>query len=232
MNLRKLLSRTGVVSAAICGTALVAAPMALAATLGPVVISDPATAAELTSGTSTQVFELRTVANGGFCTGSTGVEGYTVTGYITDVPTTSLTWSASAGPRTTSGKAYPLFDSTGTSYVGRNTNTPDAGSATGGVLPTGSLSWDRYVQNNLLTAGTYRIGLACIAPNLTLDNYFETEISIGGESSNFTWQRPGNPVIPEVPYAVILPATGVAALAAGGLLEMRRRKASGAATAA
>lgn len=233
MKLRKLLTRSAAASAAVGGIALVAAPMALAATQGPVQITDPSNAVEITSGNSAGIFELRTVNNGGFCTGSTQVEGYTVTGYITNVDPTTLTWDPASGPVSpASGLAFPMVDSTGTPYVSRNTNTPDAGSATGQVLPSGALAWERFVSFGVLTPGNYRIGLACIAPDKSLDNYYETQITISGTPDNFTWQKPGNPVIPEVPYAVILPATGVAALGAGGLFEMRRRNRAGAATTA
>lgn len=232
MKLRKLLSRSAVASAAVGGVALIAAPMAMAATQGPVQITDPSNAVEITSGNSAGIFELRTVNNGGFCTGSTQVEGYTVTGYITNVATTTLAWDPASGPSSTTGLAFPMIDSTGTPYVSRNTNTPDAGSATGQVLPSGALAWERFVSFGVLTPGTYHIGLACVAPDKSLDNYYETDIVISGTPDNFTWQKPGSPVIPEVPYAVILPATGVAALAAGGLFEMRRRKAAEAGAAA
>ena len=232
MNLRKILTRTGAVSAAACGVALIAAPMAMAATQGPVQITDPSNAVEITSGNSTGIFELRTVNNGGFCTGSTQVEGYTVTGYITNVDTTTLTWDPATGPASTSGLAFPMVDSTGSPYISRNTNTPDAGSATGQVLPSGALAWERFVSFGVLTPGNYRIGLACIAPDKSLDNYYETQITVSGSPDNFTWQKPGNPVIPEVPYAVILPATGVAALGAGALFERRRRQGQQTATAA
>jgi len=218
------------------------AAMAASTPTGPAIITDAAHA-PLNSGGSQTTFSI-TLPTGAACSGDTATSRYHVYGYI--VPSSqdvgALTWDAN-GPVLPAGE--PVGTPGGDFYSLYNTDTsPYAGNATaittGQVVQPGQMNYAFFNTDGsgglipLPVPGTYNVGVACVTPAGTTDNYWnvqESFVANSGDPNGEVWSVvPGN-VVPESPLTVALPITAIAIIGAG-VFFARRRHASASAPVA
>jgi hypothetical protein len=232
MRLRKTLARVGLVSVALAGAGLAAAPVATAAgTLGFAVITDSAnTNLNKNSGGSQDQWQIRPYNTPSFCTGSSQT-GYFVTGYITSEDPSTITFDAQGNPVTASGTTFSLFDAGTSPFIERNTAPPIPPSTQGQVQNSGPMSYSVF-DTTTLPVGDYHVGLACVhvvSGTRTLDNFYDTRIHVALDASDpagFSWQTVPNPQVPEFPMTAVLPISAGLVVAAGAFVLHRRRRSS------
>jgi hypothetical protein len=114
-------------------------------------------------------------------------------------------------------------------------NTTSTGSIVGTALTTTSLLFGAQygpfgtgpADGVPLYPGTFNLGPSC-AINTTgmADNFWNVKVIFTASSSDpngFTWQVQAGTVLPEVPYAIVLPLSAVAITGAGVWVLRRRR---------
>jgi hypothetical protein len=123
----------------------------------------------------------------------------------------------------------------GNPYVNSPTLPPTPPGTAGQFGPDtqGPFSWNPYVTLNDYGAnldlhdGTFNVGIACVKPDGTIDNnqFWSLQVTFTSASNAppFTWSSQPGPSTPEVPFAVILPISGVALLLVGAFLFRRRQ---------
>jgi hypothetical protein len=215
--------KMGVAAAAVAGTALATAPVAMAASNGLSFITDPSSGKNLNSGNENSAWQVSPV-NGATCSGASSTNGYFVTGYLSTVDITTnpgaFTWDAT-GPHTATGVTQPLIDASHSTYVNRNTDNP-LPSGEGPVQNTGPMTWSDFTDADIPT-GDYHIGLACVH-GTTLDRFYDTQIHFTSNGTSLTWSTIPNPQVPEFPVTVLLPISAGLVAAAGGFVLYRRRQ--------
>ena len=180
---------TRISRAAAALTALAAVVGAVGIVTGAVQALPPGTAptpgqtVSPTSGSESTTFTLSLVAPNNVCPGDTATGGFRWNQYITSaaVDAGTLTWNSS-GPVLPAGApagsiAQPLYSTTGTAQVNRNT-----AATTGQVTGTSTLN----LALNTLTAGQYKIGFACSKAGLT-ERYWQTPITVSASGSGISW---------------------------------------------
>jgi hypothetical protein len=183
------------------------------------------TGAPISSGMQTSTFQVLTKPAGGKCSGTSASNGVFVDSFITpnsvDVTTLQFTPNGPQDPANPSGPTFPLIDTTGSPWYGANTQ------ADGSVTVSPPLNFAVFDPTTLPT-GDYKYGMACV------DSNGPHEMFVGAIHINadLSWSLNPDPVIPEFPYAIVLPLTATAIIAGAGLFEWRRRRNSHATVAA
>lgn len=170
---------------------------------GAAVIVNPANNAALAGGGSTTVwtFDLP-AAPADRCTGDSATQGYFVYTYITPIANNpaDLTFSPSQGPNQPAGSfAYPLFDSSGSPFISRNT-APSTGQVA--MFPATQFNWTRFSIDGRsgtipIPAGSYNVGVSCNGPS-GHDRFWNAIVTFsasGGDPSGEAWVA-GEPTPP------------------------------------
>jgi hypothetical protein len=213
------------------GWALVSMATASAATdAGVVQVVSPANGAAVNAGGSATLFTFKLPA-GATCPGDTEHQGYLLFGYTVPVAVNPQQVTFGGGEASI---GAALIDAGGTPYVAVAT-----GVNSGAVVQPPAFVWSRYDHHpEVLPAGTYNVGLACVLDNRVV-TYWNTPITFVASSTDpggFTW-KVADPVPisshgSSAPVLAIVAVTAGVVLAVGLAWGIRRRRKPAAATVA
>jgi hypothetical protein len=221
---RKTLALTSAFACMFVGAAVSLTQVASAAgTLSGNAQTVNGTGAPISSGAQTATFQVLTKPAGGKCSGTSASNGVFVDSFITpnSVDVTTLQFTPDGPVSAPGDPTYPLIGTDGSSWYGANT-APDAS-----VVVSPALNFAVF-DTSTLPAGDYKYGMACV------DSNGPHEMFVGAIHINadLSWSLNPDPVIPEFPYAIVLPLTATAIIGGAALFEWRRRRNSHAALAA
>lgn len=217
-NLGRMLTRMTVVSAAAVGVSAMAAQVAWA--------NNASGVSPQSGDAATTNFQI-SLPSGAACSGDTATDGYRVDSYVvpSSVSPDSLNFSSGAA-----NEGAALISAGGNPYELQAT-----GVSSGVVLTPPEFSWSAYVgdfgtgpgQGFDLYTGSWNVGLICVTAAGVPDgnNYWNTVFTFApsGSSGDFTWSTQQS-IVPEVPWALILPLSGVAVVGGSLFLARRRRR--------
>ncbi len=221
--MRKKLTRLatiGVAFAAATVGLMSSTASALPASSGPVSLS-PAT------GNSDTVLTILP-PSGAACPGDTATNGYRVQTFFVDnsIDPATLTYDTDGPVAQGSALVIPLFSTSG----GAQSNINTANST--GIIT--NLTQDHFgdppFSPGVIPSGIYKFGYACTLSGVT-QKFWMSSLTIAansatGGSAQITYAL--NPVlppdVPEVPFAVLLPASAVGLLGGATLVARKRRK--------